>query len=301
MIELLKFKDYTKNPIISPESGSEIKGIFNPAVIVRDGIFYLFYRAVSSDELTGRIYLVRSTDGINFTEQPELIIYPEYNYEKYGCEDPRIIKVEDLFCLTYVGNSGKYGVGNICLAISRDLVYWDKQGSILQPGKSWDKGQVKAGVIVPEKIRGKYVMYFMGEEKPWEGGSIGIAYSDDLINWSEEDNPALLPRKGYFDSKAIEPGTNPVVEDEGVFMIYNGWGEDCIYKPCSVLFSREDPTRVLKREDKPILKPVKDWGKFFNCNGHIVAEGLVKYEEYWWLYYGAADRAICLARSEVIK
>lgn len=108
MIELLKFKDYAKNPVISPESGSGIKGIFNPAVIVKNGVFHLFYRAVSSNELTGRIYLARSTDGINFTEQPELIIYPEYNYEKYGCEDPRIIKVEDLFCLTYVGNSGKY-------------------------------------------------------------------------------------------------------------------------------------------------------------------------------------------------
>lgn len=110
-----------------------------------------------------------------------------------------------------------------------------------------------------------------------------------------------MPRKGYFDSKAIEPGTNPVMENEGIFMIYNGWGENCIYKPCSVLFSREHPARVLKRQSKPILKPVKDWGKFFGCNGHIVAEGLVKHEGYWWLYYGVADRAVCLARSEVIR
>jgi len=301
MIELLKFEDYKGNPIISAKEKSKIKGAFNPAVIIVNGTFYLFYRVVTSHRLTGKIYLSRSKDGINFVGEPELVIYPEHDYEIYGCEDPRIVRIDDLFCLTYVGNAGKYGRGAICLATSKDLVHWKKQGSIIQPQKKWDSGQLKAGVIVPGKIKGKYVMYFMGEEKPWQGGSIGVAYSNDLIGWQEEDAPVLLPRKGYFDSQSIEPGTNPVLEEEGIIMIYNGWGRDCIYKPCAVLFSRDDPSKVLERGDEPIIEPVKDWGRFFDADGHIIAEGLAKYQRYWWLYYGAADRAVCLATCKAVK
>jgi len=302
MISMLKFDDYPGNPVIPPDESSGVKGRYNPAVIVVDGVFYLFYRQVmTSDKITGRIYLTKSRDGVNFTGEPELVIYPEYDYEIYGCEDPRIVKVGNLFCLTYVGNSARYRTGNICLATSSDLIHWEKHGSILQVGRDWDSGQVKAGVIVPEKIKGKYVMYFMGEERPWEGGKIGIAYSDDLINWEKEDEPVLLPRKECFDSKAIEPGTNPILTEEGILMIYNGWGEDTSYKPFAVLFSKEDPSKVLERGDEPVLTPRKDWGKVFGCDGHIVAEGLIEHGGYWWLYYGAADRAICLARCKVTR
>jgi len=300
MIASLKFKDYQKNPIILPKKDSEAKGAYNPAVIIEDEIFYLFYRSVGLNGLTGRIYLAKSSNGVNFTKSLKPVIYPYYNYEKYGCEDPRIVKINDTFYLTYVGNSGKYCVGNICLATSRDLLHWEKRGTILKPREKWDKGQVKAGVIVPEKINGKYVMYFSGEEKPWKP-SIGIAFSVDLINWEEEKKPVLLPREGYFDSKAIEPGTNPVVIEKGIFMIYNGWAEDNIYKPTGVLFSKDNPSKVIERGDKPILKPLRNWGNVFNCKNHIVAEGLVKYNNYWWLYYGAADKVVCLARCKVTK
>jgi len=299
----IKFEDYPGNPILSPDEKSGIKGVFNPAVIVVDGFFYLFYRQVmASDKLTGRIYLIKSKNGIDFVDKPRLVIYPEYDYERYGCEDPRIVKIGHIFCLTYVGNSGKYRTGNVCLATSFDLMHWEKQGSVLQVGEEgWDSGQIKAGVIVPERIKGKYVMYFMGEERPWEGGSMGIAYSDDLVNWQKGNEPVLLPRKGYLDNKAIEPGTNPILTEKGIFMVYNGWGEDTIYKPFTILFSRENPSKVLERGDEPVLVPARDWGRTFGCNGHIVAEGLVEHNGYWWLYYGAADRATCLTRYRVIR
>jgi len=298
----IKFQDYQGNPIISPDEKHNIKGRFNPAVVVVNGIFYLFYRQVmTSDKLRGRIYLVKSPDGMNLTGQPQLVIYPEYDYERYGCEDPRIVKIEDKFCLTYVGNSGKYKTSNVCLATSTDLMHWEKQGPLLQVGEQgWDSGQIKAGVIVPKKVKGKYIMYFMGEERPWEGGKIGIACSDDLIHWEKQDEPVLLPRRGFLDSKAIEPGTNPIVTDNGILMIYNGWTDNTAYKPFAVLFSKEEPAKVIDRTDEPVLTPIKDWGKVFGCTGHIVAEGLVEHDGYWWLYYGAADRATCLARRKVM-
>ncbi len=88
----------------------------------------------------------------------------------------------------------------------------------------------------------------MGEARPWVS-AIGIAYSHDLYNWEEPlDQPIMLPRDGYFDSKGIEPGPNPVVIDKGILLIYNGWGEDNIYKPGGVVFSKEKPTKILKKD-----------------------------------------------------
>lgn len=189
------FVDSEENPILSPGLGFEAKAVYNPAVMVVNDRFFMLYRAEAGDGLTGRIGLAESEDGIHFTRHPEPVIVPEHDYEARGCEDPRLVRIEELFWLTYVGNGS--GAGHICLASSKDLLHWKKHGPILQPAHAWDSHQVKAGAILPEKVGGKYVMYFMGEARPWET-AIGIAFSDDLLHWHEPlDQPVLLPRPGY--------------------------------------------------------------------------------------------------------
>ncbi|MEE9566898.1 MAG: hypothetical protein V3W17_05315 [Desulfobacteria bacterium] len=77
--------------------------------------------------------------------------------------------------------------GNPILVPSKDLLQWRKHGPVLEARKgAWDSGQLKAGVIVPEEIGGKYIMYFMGEAKPWVS-AIGIAYSHDLYYYGAAD------------------------------------------------------------------------------------------------------------------
>lgn len=294
------FRDYNKNPILKPDSGFDSRGAFNPAVIKEGDNYFMLYRAESPDDsLTGKIGLARSQDGINFVKYPEAVIVPDEDFDRFGCEDPRLVKVGGTYYLTYVGNRGRYETVNICLATSNDLIHWKKHGAILMLPKDWAQGQMKAGAILPEKINERYVMYFMGEKEPWKP-AIGLAYSDDLIKWDEPlSEPVLLPRIGYFDSQGVEPGPPPVLTEEGIWLIYCGWAEDCVYKVGAALFSREDPSVILERSGEPILS-TKDWGKTFGgIANHIVAEGLVRDENRWLLYYGAADRACCLATWEV--
>jgi len=293
------FVDYEENPILLPVQGFASKRIFNPTVMLEGGAFYMLYRGQTDDEIWGRIGLAISSDGVNFTRHPDPVIVPEHEYEKEGCEDPRITKIGDPYYLTYQGTVDRYEVCTVCLATSTDLYHWEKHGLALkaEPGR-WDSGQIKAGAICPEKIKGRYVMYITGEEERWKP-AIGIAYSDDLLHWQEwRNNPILLPREGFFDSKGIEVGATPVVTEEGILLVYNGWGKDDLYKPGAVLFSREDPSKVLERSEEPILIPSKDWGKELGGVNQLVAEGLVKHKGYWWLYYGAAEIAICLARCK---
>ncbi|MEF9425712.1 MAG: glycosidase [Candidatus Mariimomonas ferrooxydans] len=293
------FMDYLKNPILRPGKGFISKGIYNPTVIKEGKNFYMLFRAEAGDGVTGTIGLAISSDGIRFTYRPDPVIVPSADYDRFGCEDPRVVKIKDIYFLTYVGNSGRYNVGNICLATSKDLLHWEKHGQILQPKKGrWDSGQIKAGAILPEKINGKYgkyIMYFMGEEKPWKT-AIGIAYSEDLFNWYEpHDDPVVVPRKDHFDNYGVEPGPNPVVVNEGILLIYNGWGRDSIYKPGGILFSVDEPSKIIKRTDEPILLPCQNYGKEFGTGNHVVAEGLIMDGNRWLLYYGAADRVTCLA------
>lgn len=290
------FEDYQGNPILEPTGkGFEAERVYNPAVTIADGVFWMLYRAEAGDECTGRIGLAESSDGLHFTRHPEPVIVPEYDYEEMGCEDPRLVRIGEAFYLTYVGNSARSGPMDICLATSKDLLHWEKHGPILQPAHAWDRRQVKAGAILPEKVRDKYVMYFMGEAEPWEA-AIGLACSDDFLHWYEPlDEPVLLPRQGHFDSKGVEPGPPPVLLNEGILLVYCGWADDHAYKPGWVLFSREQPGKVLARSDEPILEPAVNWGERFGITNHVVAESLLWHEGRWWLYYGAADKVVCLA------
>jgi len=74
-----------------------------------------------------------------------------------------------------------------------------------------------------------------------------------------------------------------VVIDQGILLIYNGWGEDNQNKAGWALFSREDPTKLIKRCKDPFISFPND---------HVFATGLAEFNGKWFLYYGAADKWI---------
>jgi len=180
MITLLSdgpFIKYEHNPILQPTSGFESKSVYNPAVIVEDGKFSMLYRAEGEDTGEGAIGLVFSKNGMHFERYSNNpVMVREYDYEKEGVEDPRIVKFADTYYLTY-SSADVQTAGNICRAMSVDLINWGKKGEILQPRSgAWNSHQIKAGAIVPEKINGKYVMYFQGEVEAWKT-RVGLGYA----------------------------------------------------------------------------------------------------------------------------
>ncbi|MCK4595318.1 hypothetical protein KAT73_00935, partial [candidate division WOR-3 bacterium] len=75
---------------------------------------------------------------------------------------------------------------------------------------------------------------------------------------------------------------------ERIFQYATGW----------VLFSKDDPTHILARAEEPILVPEKDWERFGQVDNVVFSEGLVNYNDIWYLYYGGADTRIGVARCE---
>lgn len=335
------------NPIMKPGNGFfqcpikkekifwEEKDVFNPAVVVKDGKFFMLYRAQDKTG-TSRIGLAESDDGIHFARNPEPVFYPDNDAQKKyewegGCEDPRIVEDSNgTYYMTYTAFDGN--LARLMIATSKDLFHWKKYGPVFAKaynGKYLDKwsksGSIistyKNGKIIAAKINGKYWMY-------WGDQNIWAATSDDLINWAPvEMQPGEKPpielkgqsknmpelkiviptRNKKFDSDLVESGPPAMITDKGILLIYNSRNIPSIgdtslpegtYAASQVLLDKNDPTKILKRMDTYFIKPDKTYEMNGQVNNVCFVEGLANFHNKWFLYYGTADSKIALAVKE---
>ena len=298
-----KWTRLSPDPIVSPRGeGFESAGTFNPAVVKEDGKFVMLYRA-QNQKGTSSLGYATSDDGIHFVRRSEPVMVSETPYEKGGgVEDPRLVKFGDTYYLTYTGYNNVDGVAadkkdaQLCLATSKDLIHWLRRGIILPAYKgNWNVKWTKSGAIVPEKINGKYWMYFLADARG-KDTQMGVAYSEDLLHWTEAlDHPVLSSRVGSFDSQVVEPGPPPVMTPEGIFLIYNGADDKLVYSTGWVLFDKKDPTKVLARAQEPIFSPGPEWEKVGQVPNVVFVEGLVRDGKRWLFYYGGADKNVGVA------
>jgi predicted GH43/DUF377 family glycosyl hydrolase len=291
----------SNDPIISPQGdGWESAGTFNPAVIRHRGKFVMLYRAQDKNG-TSRLGYAESTDGLHFTRRSQPALSPEADYEKDGgLEDPRLVRFGDTYYLTYTGYNKKDA--QLCLATSKDLVNWQRQGVIVPAYKGhWNVGWTKSGAIVPEKINGKYWMYFLGTSAD-KTDQMGLASSTDLIHWTEATDVPVLPRRpGQFDSRVAEPGPSPIVTKNGIVLVYNAADDDLVYRTAVAVFDRRDPRRLLRRSDQPMFVPEKDWEKVGRVPNVVFVEGMARQGTRYLFYYGAADKYIGVAEARVVQ
>lgn len=296
----------------------EERNVLNPSAVVRDGRVYMIYRA-QDQQMTSRLGLAVSEDGVHFTKQPEPILYPDNDDMKGlewpgGIEDPRIVESEDgTYILTYTAYDGK--TARLCLATSRDLQTWEKKGLVLGEGKyrdTWSKsGAIVArreeSRIIATKVDGKYWMYFGDTD-------LFMATSDDLIHWEVAENEeskkmisVLHPRPGYFDSRLVEPGPYALLQDSGILVIYNGSNAanhndpalpKFTYSAGQALYDSNQPYKLIARTDSNFIQPDKPYEKLGEVNEVCFVEGLVYFKDKWFLYYGTADSKIAVAVKE---
>jgi predicted GH43/DUF377 family glycosyl hydrolase len=305
----------SQRPLLRPGDSWTRFGLFNPAAIQAGGKTVLLFRAMDTQQ-TSRIGFAESADGLHFTSRPEPVLRPETAYEAGGgVEDPRLVQIDGVYYLTYTGYN-KHDA-QLCLATSRDLVHWHREGVILPAYKgNWNTGWTKSGAIVNEKIQGKWWMYYLGTRKDPDGvprDYMGVANSADLVHWSDASSkPVLERRPNAFDSRVMEPGPPPLLTEAGILLLYNGADEHLVYGPAWVLFDRQNPARLLARADDPFLLPKLDWERAGNVPNVIFLEGAVerakrvsgtgrsaKEEIELMGYYGGADKYVGAMRIRI--
>ena len=290
----------SNEPIVSPQGTTwESAGTFNPAALFPDGKFVMLYRAQDAAG-TSRLGYAESTDGIHFARRPEPVFVPETNYERDGgVEDPRLQKFGDTYYLTYTGYNKKDA--QLCLATSRDLLHWERKGVILPASQgNWNKGWTKSGAMVPQKMDGKYWMYWLGTAAD-KTDEMGLSWSTDLLQWTEATETPVLPKRpGKFDSRVVEPGPPPILTKEGIVLIYNGADDKLVYRTGVAIFDLANPRKVLYRSDTPIFAPEKEWEKVGQVPNVVFVEGLVRQKNRWLFYYGGADKYVGVAEAPTI-
>lgn len=298
----------SEQPLLRPSPPWAGKGLFNPTAVKMGDKTILLFRATDERGIS-RIGYAESFDGKQFVVDKEPVLSPEADYEKGGgVEDPRVVLIDNLFYLTYTGYNGHDA--QLCLAISRDLKHWDRKGVIMPAYKGkWNTQWTKSGAIVPQKINGKWWMYYMGTSKGPDGvvrDKMGVAVSGDLMTWSDaSDRPVLDVRTGAFDSRVMEPGPTPIVTRSGILLLYNGADDHLVYRPAWVLFDLHDPAKVIARAKAPFIEPKLEWERVGVVPNVIFLEGAVLNSQpgAWPIdltgYYGAADKYIGALRIQI--
>lgn len=292
------FKRSRHNPILTPDDMPFRAGaVLNPGATRQGSDVVLLIRAELS---SGRsdIYTARSKDGVcNWQISDEPILRhgePEYRYEEYGCEDPRVVYIDEekTWYITYTAYSSVGAA--IAIARSTDLVTAERLCLALSPNN-------KDGTLFPRKVGGQWIML----HRPDAGGgieNIWIASSPDLIHWG---NPhSLLPEgKGpAWDGVKVGTGPPPLLTEEGWLLLYHGvkqYAGAQVYRVGSALLDSTTPHQVLARSPYFIFQ-ADAWYEMSGLVPNVVfPTGLLTSGDELWLYYGAADSCICLATASI--
>ncbi|MCD6418132.1 glycosidase [bacterium] len=288
-MELLR--RHPENPILTPRADVpwEKEAVFNPGVTVHQGKIYMLYRAIGEYEVyASSLGLAISEDGVHFQRFPEPVFSPAEPYDRYGCEDPRITRLDGRFYITYTALSQRAfsGRGNrVALASTEDFREFKRHGVILPDLDDKDT------VIFPEKVRGRYVMYHRVPPDIW------IAYSDDLVNWYGHRR-IMFPRSGLWDSQKIGAGAPPIRTDAGWLLVYHGVDKNRVYRLGVALFDLDDPSQLISRPLEPILEPRERYEKEGDVPNVVFTCGLAEADEKIFVYYGGGDKVIGLATVE---
>jgi predicted GH43/DUF377 family glycosyl hydrolase len=158
----------------------------------------------------------------------------------------------------------------------------------------------KDGVLFPGKFDGEYAIL----HRPDAGGyqHIWSARSADLRRWGD---PHCVFREGYgptWDAVKVGAGPPPIRTDEGWLLIYHGvkgYGGGLVYRVGLALLDPQTPHKVLARTPGSIFEAEAPYEVTGIVPNVIFPTGAILRGDEVWMYYGAADRCIGLARANL--
>lgn len=303
---------HKKNPILLPNDSNwwESKAVFNCAVLRDDNRIHMLYRAVGEyEKYISRIGYASSSDGFCFTRRREIALAPLEEYEKYGIEDPRLVKIDQEIYLSYVVLStyvSQRPSASTALATTNDFSNYTRLGIITSKGS--DNKDV---VLFPENVNqqlsdgtGNLKYLFLHRPSTWVGSkygvhrpSIWIGEGASLTNF--EKHTLLIKPEQQWEMLKVGAGPPPIKTKEGWLLIYHGVDRDHVYAAGAALLDLKDPTKVIARTKKPVLEPNEPYEKNGDVNNVVFPTAAYVMDEKLFVYYGAADKVCCLATIDL--
>jgi predicted GH43/DUF377 family glycosyl hydrolase len=308
------------NPLLSPQDQDnwEACGVFNPAAYKDDDdIVHLLYRAIGTDGVS-RLGYARSSDGITIDDRGSYAVFAienprhigregrHYNPVMYpsggswgGCEDPRLVKIEDKLYLTFNAFDGWDFIRIAFSSIDeKDFLAgrWNwKKTQLISP-----EGEInKNWVLFPEKIDGKFAI--LHSISP----HVQIDYIDRLEDLAQGKKKikSIFKRedRASWDTWLRGAGCPPIKTDKGWLVLYHAIEkhEGDRYKIGAFLLDLADPSKVIAKSPGPLLSP-DCWYENDDKPGVVYVCGAVIRNGALFVYYGGGDRHTCVAQAPLV-
>ncbi|MFH1827107.1 MAG: pesticidal protein Cry7Aa [bacterium] len=302
----------------------ENKAVLNPACIQVDDITHMFYRAVNHNDISSIGYCqLKDNKVVKRFEKP--VLFPEFDYEEKGVEDPRITYLDGVYYLFYTAFDGKNAL--ISYATSHDLVHFVKKG-LISPKISYDEAEDifrESGIkkkytkfeILFKRKEGKEVLLFEKDASLFPQKinnkfallhrilpGIQIIYFDNFSELTDNrwrdyfknlGDFIILDPLFWFENRNVGGGCPPIKTEDGWLIIYHAVENSPsgkIYHAAAALLDRKNPLKVLGRLSEPLFSPEISWEKSGVTKNVVFPTGAVVRDKRLYIYYGAADTVI---------
>lgn len=304
------------NPLLrpNPEHPWESYAAFNGAITtLPDGKYAMCYRAMGEEIKMGQkklrlsvIGLAESEDGINFQKR-RLFLSPQEPWEQYGCEDPRITKIDDTYYIFYtaIGTWPPTAAGiRVAVAISKNMQTVTER-HLVTPFNA------KAMALFPQKIDGKYtVILTANTDIPPSHAAIAQFEHIETL-WDEEfwknwytNLPDHVIDLRRINSDQVEIGATPLYSEHGWILIYSyikHYLSDNVPKEFRVeaaLLDLHDPKKIIGRIEKSLLTPQAEYEFHGQIQNVVFPESAMVHNDTIRIYYGAADSYCAVAEAK---
>ncbi len=309
------FRRYPGNPVLLPDPRRwlEAEAVFNPSVVSFSGRIAMLYRALSKpiprspyeSIRISTVFYAESADGYEFGSR-RMLFGPEYPWESYATEDPRVTLVGSTYFITYTAVSSipsRPDTVRLALALTEDFREVVKVGPIC-PYNS------KAGFVFPRKYDGRYLLALTLNPDLPPSRVILVEFDrvEDLLDPEFWRSALAEPRvllEGTPERPFVEIGSPPVELDDHWLLlvpdIVYEEGEFREFRVGAVLLDKSDPSRVVGVSPRPLLSPTVEYELTFSepLRGIVFPTGALRTGDgRVVLYYGAADRYVAIAEAD---
>ena len=225
-----------------------------------------------------------------------------FEWERYGCEDPRAIKFQDTYFLFYTAISTwppeAKGI-KIAVALSKDL-------KTIQERHLVTPFNAKAMALFPERVNGKITAVLtVNTDRP--PTHIALAQFDTIEQiWSDDywrewyrhlDEHRIHLKRMKTDQ--VEVGAPPVKTEKGWLLMHSYISNYTTSNPTfyieAAMLDSQNPQRVIGKIQEPLLEPQETYEFEGVIRNIVFPSSLVKEKDQLYIYYGAADTSCCLA------
>lgn len=219
----------------------------------------------------------------------ETVLFPMTPAQARGIEDLRLCPFREndgriAHLGTYTAFSGVEARSEL-LRVSDDLRHFEMH--VLKGASAQAKGMA----LFPRRIGGKYAMLGrMDNENVW------YLTSDDLLTW--EGGEIIIPPKYSWEFVQMGNCGSPHELDEGWLVITHGVGSVRNYCLGASLLDKDDPTKLIKRMELPLVHPSPKERDGYVPNVVYSCGALVR-DRTLLLPYGVADSFTTFAFAKV--